>query len=148
MGRKRRRYPDTFRADAVLMLEAAGYKGDPETNRKGALTAVAKRLDVPHPTLIRWFRRSSNPPPSELVQEKRFNLVAELTDLLGLHITEAKTAIGDAHLSDLDRGIGILVDKLQLLSGEPTERIERLTGPARVDRIAELFEVARTRRTG
>ena len=118
--RKRKNYTDDFRASAVLMLEAAGYTGDPDTGRLGSLMAVSNKLGVSHVTLRRWFLRLNNPPPSNLVHEKKIDLKRELTELLGLHITEARTAVKDAGLGDIDRGIGILFDKLQLLDNKPT----------------------------
>jgi len=120
---KRKRYTDDFRASAVLMLEAAGYTGG-EDSREGSLMAVSKKLKVSHVTLRRWFHRTNNPPPSYLVQEKKLDLKKELTELLGLHIKAAKTAVDDAGLGDIDRGIGILFDKLQLLDNKPTAILE------------------------
>jgi len=116
---RRRRYDDDFRAAAVLMLEAAGYPG-----REGALSHVAGHLSVPHSTLSRWFRSVQNPPPPNLVLKKRLNLVEELTDLLGLSIGAAKGAVNEAGYRELATGIGILVDKIQLLTGQPTWRGE------------------------
>ena len=116
---KQRRYDDQYRASAVLMLEAAGYP-----DRVGALSAVSSRLGVPHPTLSRWARQVQNPAPETLVHEKRLDLVAELTDLLGLSLTAARGTVGDATYRELLTGVGILVDKVQLLTGAPTERAE------------------------
>lgn len=101
------------------MLEAAGYP-----KKEGALMAVASRLQVPHQTLSRWGRAIQNPPPPDLVHEKRIDLVGELTDLLGLTLTAAKETVGDASYRELATAIGIFVDKIQLLTGKPTERQE------------------------
>ena len=119
MGRKRRQYTDEFRSSAVLMLEAAGY---PE--RPGALMTVASYLNIPHATISRWARSINNPPPPELVHEKRIDLVSELTDLLGLTFGAAKETVGEASYKELATAIGIFVDKIQLLTGKPTERAE------------------------
>lgn len=115
----RRRYTDQYRASAVLMLEAAGYPDKP-----GALMSVANHLKVPHATLSRWARAIQNPPPPELVHEKKLDMVAELLDLLGLTFTAAKNTVGEATNKELATAIGIYIDKLQLLSGKPTERQE------------------------
>lgn len=101
------------------MLEAQGYPGKP-----GALMTVANHLSVPHATLSRWARELNNPPPPELVQEKRLDLVAELTELLGLTLAAAKDTVGEATNKELATAIGIYIDKLQLLSGKPTDRQE------------------------
>lgn len=115
----RTRYTDQYRASAVLMLEAAGYP-----DRPGALMSVANHLHVPHATLSRWARSIQNPPPPELVHEKRLDVVAELTDLLGLTLAAAKGTVNEASNKELATAIGIYIDKLQLLSGKPTERQE------------------------
>ncbi len=101
------------------MLEAQGYP-----DRQGALMSVANKLHVPHATLSRWARNIQNPPPPDMVHEKRIDLVAELTELLGLTLKAAKGAVDEASYKELATAIGIYVDKLQLLSGGPTERQE------------------------
>lgn len=119
MAAKRKRFNDDFRASAVLMLEATGY---PE--KKGGLTQVSTHLGVPLSTLRGWFTAERNPPPAELRNEKRIDLVGELTSLLGLTFTAAKNTVDEASYKELATAIGIFVDKLQLLSGQPTERQE------------------------
>lgn len=114
-----KRYSDDFRSSAVLMLEAAGY---PDT--KGALMVVANRLDVPHATLSRWSRGIQNPPPPEMVHEKKVDFIVELKDLLGISISAAKDTASKASYRELVTGVGIIVDKLQLLTGQPTWRGE------------------------
>lgn len=113
---KKPRYDDKFRAGAMVMLEAAGW---PHT--EGALTRTAAHLKIPARTLSRWANGENNPAPDELVIEKR----AELADLLRQEIRSALNAMGtvrpDASYRDLGTVIGILTDKLQLITGEPTE---------------------------
>lgn len=113
---KRPKYDDKFRANAVVLLEAAGYPDKP-----GALNMTAKRLGVHDRTLSRWARQENNPPPSELVTEKK----GELADLLRAEIRNALGAMDearpDASYRDLATSIGIMTDKLQLLTGEPTD---------------------------
>ena len=118
--KQRRRYDDEFRASAVLMLEAAGY---PE--REGALSQVAGHLNVARSTLRSWFNGTHNPPPAKVRHEKKRDFVADLKHLLGLHIDAAGRVVDDTgDLRALDTGIGILVDKIQLLDGKPTWRGE------------------------
>lgn len=113
---KKPRYDDKYRASAVVMLEAAGW---PET--KGALTRTAEHLGIQPRTLQRWALQENNPPPAELVSEKK----AELSGLLRKEIAAALGAMDgvrpDASYRDLGTVVGILTDKLQLLTGEPTE---------------------------
>lgn len=115
----KRRYDDEFRTNAVLMLEADGYP-----DRKGALEHVSKHLGVPRSTLQGWFNGTRNPVPPDMRHEKKLNLLAELTDLLGLTIIAAKNTVDEAHFREQVTGIGILVDKIQLLTGQPTWRGE------------------------
>jgi hypothetical protein len=98
------------------MLEAAGYP-----DRKGALSHVSKHLGVPIPTLTRWVTGAQNPAPNDLVTKNRI----ELSDLLDTELVAAfeaaKGVRSEASYRDLMTGIGILVDKRQLLRGEPTQ---------------------------
>lgn len=127
------------------MLEAAGYPTE-----KGALTRVAEHLKVPARTLSRWFNGEQNPPPDQTVNEKK----GEMTDWLRDEIAHAVTAMAkvreEASYRDIGTVLGILIDKLQLLSGAPTERKEYVarTPEERADRATELFNTARTRRDG
>ena len=141
---KRRSYDDKFRASAVVMLEAAGY---PET--KGALMRVAAELKVPAMTLSRWFRGSNNPPPNELVTEKGIDLKAALWGEIGAILGDMPIAREFAEYRDLGTVLGILFDKLQLLENKPTGIVEHtFTEEQRTERIAEILNSARTRRTG
>jgi transposase-like protein len=123
---KRKRYDDKFRASAVLMLEAAGYPDKP-----GALTSVAANLKMPHQTLSRWARETQNPAPPELVQEKRFDLIEALRSEVQAALGEMKNARPEADYRALTTAVGIMVDKLQLLEGKPTERTEHTVTDAR-----------------
>lgn len=112
----RPRYDDKFRANAVVLLEAAGY---PET--KGALERTAKHLSIPPRTLSRWALSEQNPPPGEMVTEKRAELSELLTKEINAALKEMNNARGGASYRDLGTVVGILVDKRQLLNDRPTE---------------------------
>ena len=117
---KYRRYDDEFQASAVLMLEAAGYPAD-----KYAIGRVAGRLKMPQSTLRKWFNNSRIQPHTKVREKKRRDIVADLKYLLGLHIDAAERVVEDSgDLRAIDTGIGILVDKIQLLSGGATWRGE------------------------
>lgn len=120
---KRKRYTDEYRASAVVMLEAAGY---PE--QEGALSRVADHLGMHYQTLSRWFRAVQNPPPHGLVQEKRIDLRQAIRDELNAIFSDEDLAAVRAEASYKDRitSAAILTDKLQLLDGKPTERVEHL----------------------
>jgi transposase-like protein len=137
------RYTDEFRAQAIVMLEAAGW---PE--RKGAIARTAATLHIHQRTLSRWASRQQNPPPDILVHKKRFDLQAAIQDELQAVIEELPSARPDADYKELITALAILVDKSQLLEGKATERVELLTEQERTNRLTELLDAARNRRDG
>ena len=122
MARKRRRYDDKFRANAVIMLQAAGYP-----DKKGSLQRVANHLSVPSSTLHGWVNGNSNPPPSDVQIEKKEDVIAAIQNELARLFPELDKARQDATYRELMVAMGIMVDKWLLLAGEPTERKE-ITG--------------------
>lgn len=116
---KRRRYSDEERATLVAMLISEGYP-----DKKGALQKVAEYAKVPHPTLHRWFKEKQNPPPSELVREKAFDLRKALQEELEAIFSVLPDARAEAEYKDLTRALGIITDKIFLLDGKATQRIE------------------------
>jgi hypothetical protein len=122
MSMAKRRYTDEFRANATLMLEAAGYP-----DAIGAMTRVANHLGVPRSTLKGWYDFTRNPPPPEMRREKKLDLIQAIKDEISAILGDMPNARMDAQYRELATAFGILVDKLQLLSGEPTERTETKT---------------------
>ena len=132
---RRKRYTDKFRAAAVVMLEAEGYPA-----RDGALSRVADHLGIPLSTLRGWFTAEHNPPPTEVRNEKK----QELRDLLENELREAVAAMAGARLDASYRDLGtvaaIFTDKVQLLDGKPTERVEEnVTVSDSRERLAQLI---------
>lgn len=125
-------YSDDFVASAILMLEAAGYP-----NRIGALDAVHKNLKVPTNTLRRWFRREMNPPPASVVTHKRIDFKEAIRAELCAIFDAAQNVREEASYRDLMVAAGIMVDKMQLLEGKPTERTEVVNIGEHRDRIVE-----------
>lgn len=115
------RYNDDFRAGLVAMLRSQGW---PE--QKGALTRVAQYGGVPATTLRRWALGIQNPPPVETVNEKTFDLANAIREELTAIFGELPSARPDADYRALVTAAGILIDKLQLLSGAATERTEHI----------------------
>jgi len=116
-----RKYTDEEQAMFVLQLEVLGYPDNVH-----APYQVAKKKGAPSArTLRRWWGIKDNPQIDKLVQHKKIDLITELKDLLGLHIgASTKAVAGSEDLKGINTGIGILVDKILLLSGEPTDRKE------------------------
>lgn len=142
---KRRRYTDDFRASTVLMLEAAGY---PDT--KGALQQVADNVGVAAMTISRWFHASNNPPPNELVTIKREDILNLIKKQLHRALTEMDKTADDADYRSLATAAGILTDKMELLEGRATERVERYeyTDSERANEVEKLLDSARARAAG
>lgn len=134
---KRKRYDDEFRASAVLMLEAAGY---PEQKER-ALGQVSKNLKVPRSTLQGWFSGQHNAPPPKIRRETKINLIQAIRDELAAIFDAMPGKRDEAHYRELAIAFGILVDKLQLLTGEPTWRGEIVnllrSGAVTLDDVAE-----------
>lgn len=138
------RYSDEFRASAVLMLRSSGY---PE--RRGALMETANHLGISHQILGRWYRRDSNPPAQKIVQIKMADIVEMLKTELARAIQAMPDALPDADYLDIGKVIGIVVDKLQLLQGEATERIVyELSDSDRSEQIVKILNAARAREAG
>ena len=114
----KRRYDDKFRANAVVMLEAAGY---PKT---GALSQVSQHLNVPLNTLKGWATAASNPVPTDVRTEKRKELSELLRKEIDAALGEMNNARQDASYRDLGTVAGILIDKLQLINNKPTANLE------------------------
>lgn len=123
------------------MLRAAGY---PE--RRGALMEVSNHLGISHQILGRWFRRDSNPPPQNIVQIKMSDIVDLLKNEVINALKELPNARPDADYLDIGKVMGIMIDKLQLLSGEATERIVyELSDSDRSEQVTEILNTARAR---
>ncbi len=116
--RKRPSYDDKFRASAVVMLRSQGYPDAP-----GALTFVAKHLKVPAMTLSRWYRKTQNPPPNELVTEKKADLRTLYENEIYAIMKVLPDKRDDASYGTLASAQGIFFDKIRLLDGLPTEII-------------------------
>lgn len=128
---QRKRYTDEQRAEAVLFLEAAGYPNTP-----GALAAAERATGIARQVLTGWATGEQNPPPPQVLQEKRGELTERLEGLLHLFIDEIIAKMPEARFGELTIGAGITADKLMNLSGNMPSthhKIEFITstiGPA------------------
>lgn len=108
------RYSDEQRAAVLAALDANG----------GNLSKTARDTGVPKSTLIAWRDNVHVPPPDELRTSKKL----ELTELIHAELEAIfETLPGKRNAADyraLTTGAGILVDKLALLQGDPTSRVE------------------------
>lgn len=129
---KQTRFTDEFRAKAVAAAIAAGYP-----SKKGALSRVAGELGISHQVLRLWVVGTQNPPPQELLQEKK----VELRDLIQAELNTIMQTFpnkrGDASYRELGTVFGVLFDKLQLIDELPTVVIGL---SAKLKKIAALAE--------
>ena len=122
-GKPKRRasaFTDVERADAIALYY---LRGGP--NRKGALTETANHLNIWPNTLRRWETGESNPPPNNIVTEKKGELSSAIKDMLWTILAEMGLTVSDATFQQLATAFGILFDKVQLLEGGPTENINQ-----------------------
>jgi transposase-like protein len=116
---KRRRYTDKFKAGAVVMVESEGYPGD-----KYALGRVADKLKINKRTLRRWVENDTGAPDDEIVTQEKNGIIDLIDAEIEAAFKEMPSARGEASYRDLVIGTATLIDKKQLLIGEPTERTE------------------------
>lgn len=126
---KRPVYTDKFRASAVIMLQAAGWPNTP-----GASEKVAKTIKVPRRTVERWGKREMSPPPDIVVHDKKRDMIADLEELRFLLLGQMKETYEEASFQQLATAFGILTDKHQLLTGNPTENHAVQIATIRVNR--------------
>ena len=102
------------------MVEAAGYP-----DNEHAIKNVAEHVGVPYNTLRRWVRgKHVNNDANKIVAGKKTELVDELKKVALAAVPHMLEALEDAGFRDLTIGVGVIIDKVQLLSEQPTERNE------------------------
>jgi hypothetical protein len=115
------KYTDEQQAAFILQLEVAGYPD----NEYAPLEVSRQRGAPSSRTLRRWWKIRNRPEVDKVVQHQKRDMITALKDLLYLHIDAASEAVvGHEDLRALDTGIGILIDKLQLLDNKPTAIIK------------------------
>lgn len=119
VAKKRKKYTDKFKAGAITLLQSEGYPDDPY-----ALKKVAKKIGVPDRTLRRWHNGENGHPPDDIVRETKKELIDLFDDEIRDVMKELPSARPEAPYKDLVMGVAILVDKKQLLGGQPTDRTD------------------------
>lgn len=121
--RKWTQYSDEDKASAVLMLKAAGYP-----DRPGAMAQTLKELrgTVPESTLRSWAKEQHGAPPAKVRDKKRGEIAQTLTEV-AFKLLEHLGSIADTgDVRETATAFGIVMDKLQLLDGEPTQSITHI----------------------
>lgn len=109
----KRSYSDNEKAAALLTLESNG----------GNLSRTSRELNIPISTLGEWRDGRAVPDVAEIRNENRTPLVDRLMNELTAALNLLPEKRSEASYSDLMRGVGILTDKVQLLSGADTARV-------------------------
>lgn len=131
----KRKYSTEFKANSLILLDGAGYP-----QNVYALEEVAAHIGVSGRSLRRWWNELRPTPAADNVAVNQA-AVAEIVRLNPIDTDEIKSKLGDiligllaevqkrinendlgdAPLTQLMTGIAIAVDKVQLLSGKPTQ---------------------------
>jgi len=113
----RRHYSDKDRAEALAVLRAVG----------GDLSQAARDCGIPRKTLASWRAQPALAAPADVRQTKEDDLAnrwSEVRDLAIIRAKEQLEAGGKLGLRDLTILAGVGTDKVNLLTGKSTERIE------------------------
>jgi hypothetical protein len=108
------RYSDEQRAAVLAALDA----------NKGNVTKTARETGVPKSTLIAWRDNVHVPPSDELRTTKKLELADLIRAELGAIFDALPGKRGDASYKDVATAAGILIDKLALLQGDATSRVD------------------------
>lgn len=112
-------YTTEYIAAAVVLAEAEGWPQE-----RGAIARAARTLDIPHSTLQKWaddhlaewHRKRAESEKKR--QTKRGEIIDKIEDALLLILPSLQESIEGASLRDKAVAIGILADKLAILSGK------------------------------
>ena len=116
----RRHYSDSDRAEGLAVLKATG----------GNMSAAARDLGIGRKTLAYWRAQPAIAAPEALRQSKEDDLARRWSEVRDMAIERAKEQLaagGKLGLRDLTILAGVGTDKVNLLTGKSTERIEVLS---------------------
>jgi transposase-like protein len=107
----KRQYSDNEKGAALAFVD---FKG-------GNTREASKVLGIPHTTLQDWLKeRGTNEDVTEIRTEKKEEISTLIEAAVRDMVGASKDKIGTANFQQLWTGVGIAVDKMQLLKGEPT----------------------------
>ena len=114
----RKTYSDEFREATAIYVKEARAGGM-------AWRALERELKIPRRTIMRWVDSDNG----VLVGDngaplKRQDLVERLTGMAHLILDNIEQTVSEAEFRHLMVGLGITVDKIELMSGRATERID------------------------
>jgi hypothetical protein len=124
-----RKYSDKQKAGAILLVQAAGY---PDT--VGAINRVSKEQKIPQRSLYRWVTQgvhSSDPEAAASMAETMEETRQELVELIENTVRKALKSMAEADVRDgatyrdFAWAAAVLIDKLQVLNGQPSQHIQQ-----------------------
>lgn len=105
-------YTEEEKAAALAALDANG----------GNLLRTARELNIPESTLRQWRNGEGiNQSVSKLREQKSAELAAKMGEIIGQILDVLPGKLEKASARDLAVSLGILIDKKQLLEGQPTQ---------------------------
>lgn len=137
----KRTYSDSDKAAALAALDANG----------GDVSHTARQLGVPRKTLSEWARgRGVSEDVPGMRAGKRGELTERLESVAHAILDALPGSLAGAQPHHLATALGIVLDKRQLLQGQPTAigGDGVLSDDERAVRAAALLELARARRSG
>jgi transposase-like protein len=131
----KRRYSDREKAAALAFLDFNG----------GNVEKAAKALGIPRITLLDWSKgKKQHSEVSDLRQEKKEEISALIEQAVRDMVGASAGKLSTANFQQLWTGVGIAVDKMQLLKGEATQ-ITKDAGNARTneERAARILDIVK-----
>jgi hypothetical protein len=117
------KFDDEYRASVVVMLQAEGYPENPLALGK-VHNYLKQRTPYPSkPTLINWFHGYKNPPPLNKVNDKKGNMLDSMNEWAWVLMEHGKNpeTVGEMTGQQAATSFGIILDKIRLLQGLPTQ---------------------------
>lgn len=126
--KRRRRYSDQDRQEALAALAANG----------GNLDRTARQLGIPRATLQAWRDGARHPEAAESAAPKKAALADRLEELAHKLLDAAcePGRLAGASLQQVATSLGIALDKMRLLRGQPTQ-IGEQTGRLDFGRLSD-----------
>lgn len=108
-AQRKRAYTDQERAAALVVVDFC----------EGNLSEASRRTGIPRITLFEWNSGRVNSDVSEIRQEKKKDLADKLEDLAEKYVDSMTSTAGSATSRDAV-ALGIVIDKMQILRGQPS----------------------------
>lgn len=140
----KRQYSDSDKAIALATLDANG----------GNIKQTAKAIKMPESTLTDWANnRGINPEVTEIREVKKRELADKLEEvahaLTGNILIRAESELSIlVPMKDVATSLGIVVDKMQLLKGAPTNISKDVSERSNEERANRILELVRPAKAG